>query len=107
MRISIYSLKKVLFDGEAESINCETASGQITVLNGHRPLISMLTKGTLKITCTERSRSVDTSTPLSVNPEFAERIDKNQKEVYIPVSSGFLEVLEGSRTRIIAEEEKH
>ncbi|MDO8536806.1 MAG: F0F1 ATP synthase subunit epsilon [bacterium] len=80
MRLQIYSLKNKLFDGEAESINCETASGQITVLDDHRPLISMLKGGTIKI------------------------VDINQKEVYIPVSSGFLEVLPRNHARLIVEE---
>ena len=68
MHLSIYSLKKTLFDGDAESLNCKTASGEITVLDHHRPLISKLAAGTMKI------------------------VDKNKQEHYIPVSSGFLEI---------------
>lgn len=80
MRLGIYSLKRTLFQGEAELLNCQTASGEITVLDGHRPLISVLRAGTLKI------------------------VDKNKKEHYIPVSSGFLEVRGGSEGRAIVEE---
>ncbi|MBI4086269.1 MAG: F0F1 ATP synthase subunit epsilon [Candidatus Liptonbacteria bacterium] len=79
MKLSVYSLKKVLFDGDAESVNCQTTSGEITILNNHRPLISGLKKGTIEI------------------------IDKEKKEHYIPVSAGFLEVSSGSRIKLIVE----
>ncbi len=79
MKLSIYSLKKILFQGEAESINCKTASGEITVLEHHRPLISVLKEGVIKI------------------------IDKDKKEHYIPVNSGFLEV-KSSNARLLVDE---
>ncbi len=68
MRLGIYSLKKILFQGEAQSVNCKTESGEITVLDDHEPLVSVLKEGIMKI------------------------IDNSGKEHYIPVSSGFLEV---------------
>lgn len=80
MKISIYSLRKILYEGEIESLNCKTASGEITVLAHHRPLISMLKAGSLKI------------------------VDKEKKEHYIPASSGFLEVNSGNSAKLIMEE---
>ena len=80
MRLSIYSLKKVLYDGEIESLNCKTKNGEITVLDHHRPLISILRAGALSI------------------------VDKEKKEHYIPISSGFLEVSVGNRVKLIVEE---
>jgi F-type H+-transporting ATPase subunit epsilon len=79
MKLSIYSLKRILFQGEVESVNCKTASGEITVLEHHRPLISVLKEGVIKI------------------------IDKDKKERYIPVSSGFLEV-KSNNVRMLADE---
>jgi F-type H+-transporting ATPase subunit epsilon len=79
MNVAIYSLKKILFEGEAESINCMTESGEITILNHHRPLISMLKAGDVKI------------------------IDASKKEHYIPVSSGFLEVSSENTAKLIVE----
>lgn len=81
MTIGVYSLQKVLYQGEAASVNCQTRSGVITILDHHRPLISVLKQGTMKI------------------------IDKNQKEHYIPVSSGFLEVRSGNEAKFLVEEE--
>lgn len=80
MQLGVYSLQKVLYQGEASSVNCRTRMGEITILDHHRPLISILASGTVKI------------------------IDKEQKEHYIPVSSGFLEVRSGNEARFLVEE---
>ena len=75
MHLGIYSLEKVLYRGEASSVNCPTESGEITILDHHRPLISLLKKGIIKV------------------------LDENKKEHYIPVLSGFLEVKPGNNRR--------
>jgi len=68
MKLGVYSLKKVLYQGTARAVNCKTEAGEITVLQHHRPLISVLQKGVIKIT------------------------DENEKDHYIQVNAGFLEV---------------
>lgn len=68
MKLGIYSLKEILYQGGAVSLTCPTTSGEITVLDQHAPLISVLKGGTIKI------------------------IDKSNTEHYVRVSSGFLEV---------------
>lgn len=80
MHVGVYSLEKVLFQGEASEVNCNTRMGQITILNHHEPLISILAPGTMKI------------------------IDQNGKEWYIPVSSGFLEVNSRNQLKLLVEE---
>ena len=82
MKLGVYSLQKVLFQGEAKSVNCNTRVGEITILDHHEPLISILEKGTMTI------------------------IDAEGKAVYIPVESGFLEVDSGSQAKILVEEAK-
>ncbi len=82
MKLGVYSLQKVLFQGDAKSVNCNTRSGEITILDHHEPLISILEKGTMTI------------------------VDKEGKEVYIPIKSGFLEVDSGSQAKILVEEVK-
>ena len=82
MKLGVYSLQKVLFQGEAKSVNCNTRSGEITILDHHEPLISILEKGTMKI------------------------VDAEGSEIFIPISSGFLEVDSGSRAKIMVEEAK-
>ena len=80
MQLGVYSLEKVLYHGEAVSVNCKTTTGEITILDHHRPLISILEKGVMKI------------------------LDKNQKEHYINVSSGFLNVTGESQVKILINE---
>ena len=80
MHLGIYSLEKVLFRGEASSVNCNTESGEITILDHHRPIISLLAKGIVRV------------------------IDEGKKEHYIPIASGFLEVRPGNQAKLLVEE---
>ena len=79
MKLGIYSLKKILYQGTANAVNCKTEAGEITVLEHHRPLISVLQKGVVKIT------------------------DEKEKDHYIQVRAGFLEV-SNNDARMIVEE---
>jgi ATP synthase F1 epsilon subunit len=80
MKLGVYSLQKALYQGEAELVNCQTETGEITILNDHRPLISILKRGVMKI------------------------VDDGHKEHYIPVASGFLEVRAGNEAKFLVEE---
>jgi F-type H+-transporting ATPase subunit epsilon len=80
MKVAVYSLKRVLFEGEADEINLKTVDGEITVLNHHRALITALAPCTVKI------------------------IDSGAKEHYIPVTSGFLEVNDENQAKLLVDE---
>ncbi len=80
MEISVYSLKNVLFQGEASLLNCKTVTGEITILDNHDSLITVLSAGVIKI------------------------VDENKKDNYFPVKSGFLEVKPGNEVRCIVEQ---
>jgi len=80
MKLGVYSLQKVLYQGNAELVNCQTATGEITILDHHRPIISTLKRGVMKI------------------------VDREKREHYIPVESGFLEVRAGNEARFLVEE---
>jgi len=80
MTLGVYSMQKVLFKGEAVEVNCKTRAGEITILDHHEPLISILEKGIVTI------------------------IDNNKKEWYIPVSSGFLEIRSGNEAKFLVQE---
>ena len=79
MKLSVYSLKKILFQGEAEMLNCKTTIGEITVLDNHETFIGVLVSGVMKI------------------------IDKEKKENFFPITSGFLEVKGNNEVRCIVE----
>lgn len=77
MKLSIYSLKKVLFAGEAELLNCKTVMGEITILNNHETYIGKLTAGVMKV------------------------VDVDKKEHFFEINSGFLEVRQGNEVRCL------
>ena len=77
MKLSIYSLKKVLFQGQAQMLNCQTVMGEITILDNHETFIGVLKPGVAKV------------------------VDSAQKEHFFEITSGFLEVREGNEVRCI------
>ena len=49
MLLHIYSLRKPVFQKEVVSVNLKTSDGEITILDNHRPLITPLEKGPIRI----------------------------------------------------------
>jgi len=80
MKLSVYSLKNILFQGEAVSLNVKTVMGEITVLDNHETLITVLSAGVVKV------------------------IDANKKENFFEINSGFLEVKPNNEVRCIVEQ---
>ena len=80
MTLGVYSLQKVLFQGDVSSVTCMTTTGEITILDHHRPLITILVKGLMRI------------------------VDRAGKEHYIRVESGFLEIRSGNEAKILIDE---
>ncbi|MDO8529885.1 MAG: F0F1 ATP synthase subunit epsilon [bacterium] len=79
MKLSVYSLKKILFQGEALLLNCKTMMGEITVLDNHETYIGALTAGLMKV------------------------VDNAKQEHFFEITSGFLEVKPGNEVRCIVE----
>ena len=82
MKLGVYSLQKVLYDGDAKSVTCPSTSGEITILEDHEPLISMLKDGVVKV------------------------VDTSAKDHYIEIGSGFVEVRAGGEVKVLVEETK-
>ncbi|MFH1246213.1 MAG: hypothetical protein V1489_00360 [Candidatus Liptonbacteria bacterium] len=80
MKAAVYSLKRILFEGEIKEVNLKTVDGEITVLDHHRPLITALAEGVIKI------------------------IDIKNQEHFVPVKSGFLEVNEENQAKLLVDE---
>jgi len=80
MKLSIYSLKKILFQGDIKLLNCKTAVGEITVLEHHSPLLGIIKQGVMKI------------------------VDLSGQENFFPVKSGIIEVRSNNETRCLVEE---
>lgn len=80
MKLSIYSLNKILFQGNARLLNCKTAVGEITVLDNHHPLIGVLISGAIKV------------------------VDNENKEYFLNIKSGFIEVRHSNEVRCLVDE---
>ena len=48
MQLKIYSLQGVVYEGETASVSLPAKDGEITVLKGHIPLITILKEGEIK-----------------------------------------------------------
>lgn len=77
MHLSIISLQGIQFDDEAISLNIKTTSGEITVLDNHRPLITQLTKGQAAI------------------------IKEGGEKINFDIESGFLEVSADNKVSLL------
>lgn len=86
MKLSIYSLKKILFAGEASLLNCKTLEGEITVLDNHEHFIGVVMPGVMKV--------------VESNPSAS---SVQAKEHFFEVKSGFLEVRQGNEVRCMVE----
>ncbi len=60
MKLEIITPEKRLFDGKVKLVKVPGASGSFEILNNHAPIISTLTKGTIKvITETDQKEFID------------------------------------------------
>ncbi len=78
MYLRIISLKGIEYQGNVISLNIKTKSGEITILENHRPLISLLKSGRAVIT--DQSRQ---SKELEINSGFLEVAPRNRLNVLI------------------------
>jgi F0F1-type ATP synthase epsilon subunit len=77
MIVHIYSLRKPVFNREAKSVNIKTASGELTILDDHRPLIAPVVKGTIRV------------------------LDTKEREEVLETKGGLLEVRPGGAVNIL------
>ena len=77
MQVKILSLKGIEFQGEATAFNVKTLSGEITILNNHRPLITVLTAGSARL------------------------IQADGQETRVDIKSGFLEMTPDNHLKVL------
>ncbi len=78
MLLTILSLNKVEYKGEVSGFNVKTTDGEITVLNGHHPLVTSLEKCTAQIVLNDNKR-----TPFEIKSGFLEMGEGNRLNVMI------------------------
>lgn len=72
MRLNVTSLRGIELEGDIRSLNIKTSSGEITILDHHRPLVTVLEAGAAHI------------------------VDAKGSEKKITIKGGFLEVSPGN-----------
>ncbi|MBI4120247.1 MAG: hypothetical protein HY454_02160 [Parcubacteria group bacterium] len=77
MRVQILSLKGIEAECEAAAFNVKTSSGEITILDHHRPLITALAAGPARLT------------------------QADGQETRIDIKSGFLEMTPGNNLKVL------
>ena len=82
MKLTVYSLKGVLYQGQAISVTLPTPQGQITVLDHHQALLTLVAGGRLSI---------------------RESLAEGSSLKTIEVLSGFLEVSPDNHVRFLVE----
>lgn len=82
MRLSIYSIQSTLFEGEVKSVTLLTPMGEITVLDNHLPIITLVKQGNISY------------------------IDSRNEEGLLQFPGGVLEVRPGSEAILLSGEEK-
>ncbi len=68
MFLHVYSLQKPVFEKPITSVSLKTSQGEITILDNHRPLITLIEPGLIRI------------------------VEKDGKENRIEAQTGFVEV---------------
>jgi F-type H+-transporting ATPase subunit epsilon len=49
LKVSVISPEKLLFEGESESVVAPAYDGEVGILTGHAPMLTLLGKGVLRL----------------------------------------------------------
>ena len=96
MRLEIITPEQEIFKGEAEAVQLPGLDGSFQVLNGHAPIISGLSNGTVK---------VDLLAPFDGGEKASSLIEKdssNAKVIRIAIKGGVMEMF-NNKVIILAE----
>jgi len=96
MRIEIITPEQEIFKGDAEAVQLPGLDGSFQVLNGHAPIISGLSNGTVK---------VDLSVPFEAGEKTSSLIQKdssNAKVIRVAIKGGVMEMF-NNKVIILAE----
>lgn len=85
MILEIVSPEATLFKGEVTMVSLPGVTGEFQMLNNHAPIVSLLTKGNVKITAQN----------IKIEKEFASKFTKvDEQTFWLPINSGAIEMNE-------------
>lgn len=79
MHLKILTPDSTQYKGDVKSLNVMTHAGEITILDGHEPIISMFDRGTVNI------------------------VDKDDETKYLQINAGFLEMTPENELNVLTE----
>ncbi|UYW01168.1 hypothetical protein K5I29_12005 [Flavobacterium agricola] len=83
MIVEIVSPEATLFKGEVTSVAVPGVNGEFQMLNNHAPIVSLLTKGNVKLV----------GSNLAFEAGFADKFNKiDSSTFWLPINSGTLEL---------------
>ncbi|AWM13748.1 F0F1 ATP synthase subunit epsilon [Flavobacterium sp. NRK F10] len=83
MILEIVSPEATLFKGEVTSVAVPGVNGEFQMLNNHAPIVSLLTKGNIKINAQN----------FKIEKEFVSKFTKvSEQNYWLPISSGTIEL---------------
>jgi len=82
MQLDIISPEASLFSGKVTSVTVPGADGEFQMLNNHAPIVSVLTRGKVKIQ----------TNSLEENTTFQDRFSKEANKYVLDIDSGTLEM---------------
>lgn len=92
MLLEIVSPEATLFKGQVDAVSVPGVDGEFQMLNNHAAIVSMLTKGNIRII----------GKNLKFDEKFANRFEKlSDQEYYLPIETGTIE-LKDNRINILA-----
>ena len=84
LKVSVISPERVLFEGEATQVVAPAYDGQVGILTGHAPMITLLGRGTLRL---DGGSAASGSQRFEVEGGFLQVVD-NQVRVVTETATG-------------------
>ena len=83
MILEIVSPEATLFKGEVTSVAVPGVNGEFQMLNNHAPIVSLLTKGNVKISAQK----------INIQKDNLSKFNKvNEQTYWLPINSGTIEM---------------
>jgi len=76
LKVSVISPERVLYEGEATAVVAPAYDGEVGILTGHAPMMSLLGKGSLRI-----SGGSGTASQFQIEGGFLQVVDNNVRVV--------------------------
>jgi F-type H+-transporting ATPase subunit epsilon len=96
MQVEIITPEAKLFSGEVESVQLPGVEGSFQLLNNHAPIISALTKGTIKLDLAQGTQTFD---PIEGK---VEQSTKSDKQLFVHIKGGVIE-MQNNKVIVLAE----